>query len=224
MRKLLATAIILSLAALPALADTASKKGEPVDVNPATPGSTSLLRSDWEYNTGGSLDFVPTTGGSHDGWGEWFLTCIQNNTGYDVKLMEFGFPCCGPATGNYGWVVWLTAGYGAPAGTADTADFYGGPWSPVDPSPDTFPPTTYTYLDVSAEGVIIPNGGWFVFGYDVTGNGGQTTYNGVETWAWYSGYWDSDVGWSRTAILQFKADYWTTPVQAESWSAVKSLF
>ena len=113
----------------------------------------------------------------------------------------------GPATGAYGWLVWTNVGgLNAPAGDATTADYYGS-FTPVDPNPKTFPPTTYTYIDISAQNIVIPAGNYFCIGYDVTGNGGQTSFNGVDTWAWYGSVWDPDQGWSRTAILQVTADY-----------------
>ena len=215
----------LALTAPGTLAETASKDGTPVELNPANPGDNSSLRTDWEYNTGGAIDTVPTTGGSHDGWGEWFITSVQNTSGQDVYLTEFGFPCCGPPTETFGWVVWVgTAPNSPPSGNAYTAHFYGA-FTPVDSNPSTFPPTTYTYIDVAAEAIVIPDGVWFVFGYDVTGNGGQIPYNGVQTWAWYSGTWDPDPGWGRTAILQVKGSF-EPPILAElnTWGGIKILY
>jgi hypothetical protein len=77
---------------------------------------------------------------------------------------------------------------------------------------------------VSAAGIVIPDGTYFCFGYDNTGTGGQTTFNGVDTWAWYNAYWDPDQDWGRTAILQVKANYFGTPVSETTWGAIKSLF
>jgi len=45
------------------------------------------------------------------------------------------------------------------------------------------------------------------FGYGNPGMGGQITTNGVETWSWYDGSWDSDSNYNRTAVLQFKGDF-----------------
>lgn len=223
--KLLLAVAILALIVSPALAETtASKDGTPAKLIAAPPGDPSTIRYDFQYNTGGAIDFVPTTGGSHDGWGEWFITTAYNGTGMDLVLVEFGFPCCGPPTEAYGWVVWTEMlGYVAPGGNAYSAEYYGS-FTPVDSNPTTFPPTTYTYIDVSAEGIVIADGTYFCFGYDNTGNGGQTTFNGVMTWAWYEGWWDPDEGWGRTAILQVKANYFGTPVEESTWGAIKSFF
>jgi hypothetical protein len=224
-RKVLALLGVALLIAGPALGASAHKDGTPTDnQSPTVPGQESQYRADWEYNTGGSIDFVPTTGGSSTGWGEWFITTVYNGTGFDITLTEFGFPCSGPATGTYGWVVWLNMpGIEPPIGDATTADYYGA-FTPVDPDPGTFPPTVYTYVDVSMEGIVIPAGTYFTFGYDNTGTGGQTTYNGVETWAWYSGLWDPDVNYGRTAILQVKGDFAPIPVLESTWGQVKSLY
>lgn len=70
----------------------------------------------------------------------------------------------------------------------------------------------------------MPNDWWFVFGYDVTAIGGLTTYTGVYTWGWWNGAWDLDMYWNRTAVMEVAADYYTSPVEIRSWSAVKSLF
>lgn len=183
----------------------------------------SVSAADFEYSTTGTMGTVPTTGGSYDGWGEWFITAIENNSGNDLLLTQISIPCCGPTTGDYGWVVWSdVGGLNAPAGDAATADYYGA-FSPVDPSPDTFPPTTYTDIDVSAAGAVIPAGNFFCVGYDNTGNGGQIDFNGVDTWAWYEGAWDGDQAWSRTAVIDVYADY-VNALQRNSWASIKTSF
>jgi hypothetical protein len=216
--------LILAIAAASALGGSASKTGAGVEPKTGPASDPSTIRYDWAYNTGGGLDFVPDLGGSNDGWGEWFITTAYNNSGEDLLLVEFGFPCAGPATETYGWIVWLDmAGYVAPGGGAYTAEYWGS-FTPLDPDPETWPPTTYTYVDVSTEGIVVPDGTYFCFGYDNTGMGGQTSYNGVETWAWYGGYWDPDVSWGRTAILQVKANFHGTPVDESTWGAIKGLY
>jgi hypothetical protein len=217
--------VALALVAPLALANTASKDGAAVAPKPGQPNHPSSVRTDWEYNTGGAIDFVPDLGGSHDGWGEWFITSVQNTTGQDIYLTEFGFPCGGPPTETYGWLVWVgTNPVSPPPGNAYTAEFFG-PFTPTDPDPEVFPPTIYSYIDISEEMIVIPDGVWFVFGYDVTGHGGQTSFNGVETWAWYSAMWDPDVGWGRTAILQVKASF-EPPIAnvPETWGNIKIMY
>jgi hypothetical protein len=161
----------------------------------------ACFAAEYQFSTG-SWDQVPNLGGSHDGWGEWFITAFENDTGEDINIIELGMPCCGPASGDYGWVVWYDVGsLSAPSGPASTADAYG-PYTPVDSNPSTFPPTTYTYVDLSGEDLTVEADTFFVIGYDVTGNGGQIDYNGYTTWAWYGGGWDPDPGYSRTALIQ----------------------
>jgi len=222
-----AVAILLAvalLAAPPVLAFENSKIDAPFDWKPGQQSSPSDIRADFEYNTGGVIDFVPDTGGSSDGWGEWFIVTVHNDTGMNLHLKEFGFPCCGPPTGDYGWVLWTdVGGMNPPAGNAMTAEHHGA-FTPVDPSPDTFPPTVYTYIDVSGRALVVPADAYFCFGFDNTGNGGQTAFNGVDTYAWYENTWDPDQGWGRTAILQVKADYIMTPVAESTWGAVKALY
>ncbi|MCD4707550.1 MAG: hypothetical protein K8S62_07405 [Candidatus Sabulitectum sp.] len=182
-----------------------------------------VTAADFEYNTGGAMGTVPTHGGSASGWGEWFVVSVLNDSGHDLILTEFGFPCCGPPTGTYGWLVWVNVGgLNPPAGEASTADFYG-TFSPVDSNPSTLPPVTYTYIDLSSENIVIADGNYFCFGYDVTGNGGQILYNGVETWSWYNSEWDSDSSWGRTDIFEVSADY-DTALERNSWASIKTSF
>lgn len=179
--------------------------------------------ADFEYNSGGAMGTVPTMGGSSTGWGEWFALPILNDSGHDLILTELGFPCCGPPTGADGWLVWTdVGGLNPPAGEASTADF-SGTFTPVDPDPSTYPPVTYTYIDVSAENVLIASGAYFCIGYDVTGIGGHVAFNGVDTWSWYEDAWDSDQNWSRTAILEVSANY-DTALERNTWGSIKSTF
>ena len=180
---------------------------------------------DFEYNTGGSMEFVADMQGSSTGWGEWFAVSLLNDTGHDIMLTEFGFPCCGDPTDTLGWIVYLdVGGINPPAGDPGTCD-YNGPFTPVEgPGGD---PSVYTYVDVSAENIVIPSGNYWCFGYDVTDLGGQTAYNGVETWSWYDAgsgfFWDMDSGYSRTAVLQVKGDY-SGALQSATWGSIKSTF
>ena len=188
-----------------------------------TVAAFSVFAADFEYNTGGAMGTVPTLGGSFDGWGEWFVTSVLNDTGHDLVLTELGFPCGGPATGDYGWVVWTdVGGLVAPSGEASTADYYGA-FTPTSDDPSTIPPTVYSYIDVSAENIVIANGAYFCFGYDNTGVGGQIDTNGVDTWSWYENAWDSDAAWGRTDIMEVSANY-DTALSRNSWGSIKTSF
>jgi len=223
MKKLI-LAIALTMIASLAFGAVVDKNGTDVQIKPAQAPAQESSRDDWLYNTGGSEGFIPDSQGSFDGWGEWFITTVHNNTGEDLYLTELGFPCSGPTTGEFGWLVWTAVGGPvAPAGPANTANFYGA-FSPVEPDP-AVNPVVYTFVDISEENIVIPDGQYFCFGYDNTGLGGQTTANGVETWAWYGGMWDPDSGWGRTAIMQVKANF-DGPVAEEdvTFGQVKSLF
>ena len=165
----------------------------------------ACFAAEYQFSTG-SWDQVPTKGGSSYGWGEWFVTAFANDTGEDVAIIELGMPCCGPTSGDYGWVVWYdVGGLHAPSGNPQSAESYG-PYTPVDSDPGTFPPVTYTYVDLSGENVVVEEGTRFVIGYDVTGEGGQVAYDGHLTWAWYSGRWDPDYDWGVTALIQCRAE------------------
>jgi len=212
---------IAALAAAPVLAaeGICGKHGEtlPVIDNPIPPVNSGM-RADVEYNTAGAIDAPATLGGSADGWGYYFITAWTNTTGQDVTLAEFGWPCGGP--GPVDWVVWITAGMPGAPGT----ETFGGLWTPANPDGVTYPPTTYSYIDVSASAITIPAGATFYFGYENPGIGGQVSYNGVMTWAWYMGAWDADDAWGRTAVLQFKGNFGGVATQSATFSQVKALF
>ncbi|MBP6875227.1 MAG: hypothetical protein KBD56_04095 [Candidatus Eisenbacteria bacterium] len=223
MKKLLLLTAMALLAASPAFAETASKDGTPIEVNPGTPNEPSLTRALFEYNTGGAIDVVPTLGGSATGWSEWAIAFVANGTGDDLLLTEISWPCGGPASGPYGWIIWTGTG-GVLPGPASTADYFG-PYTPDNPDGTTYPPLDYTYVDISASAIPFLAGDMICFGMDNTGMMGQVSYNGVTTWGWYGGIWDSDAPYGRTTVLQIKADLeGPVPADVNSWGQVKELF
>ncbi len=225
MKKLLVLGAVLAITASSALALTGSKDGSIATLNPGVPNVPSAVRSDFEFNTGGAIDIAPTTGGTASGWGEFFVAPIQNTAGDAITIDELGFPCCGSETGEFGWLVWVgdMGGPVQPMGDAYTCDFHGS-FTPVDPAPDTFPPTVYTYIAIT--GVDIAAGAWFVVGYDNTGTGGHVDYNGNESFAWYGGAWDPEVNYSRTEVHQVKGSTGGSPSATEvsTWGGIKNLF
>lgn len=193
-----------------ALAGVVGKDGSTVpDKAPAVTSEAPARLAAFEWSSGGAMDTVPTLGGSDTGWGTHFIVMATNTLGTDIFLSELGFPCGGSSSN---WYVWV--------GTAQPPDFstpdFSGPFTPVDPDPATFPPTTYTYVDVTAASVLIPAGSDFWFGYENPGIGGQVDFNGVVTYAWYGGAWDSDEPWDRTAVMQVTGDL--VPVELQSFT------
>ncbi len=161
----------------------------------------AAFAAEYEFSTGG-WDEDPALSGTSDGWGEWFITVFENDTGEDVKITELGMPCCGPTSGDYGWVVWYDAGgMNPPPGDPYSADSYG-PYTP-ESSSDFH---VYTYVDLSDEDVVVEAGTYFNIGYDNTASGGQAYYNGHPSWAWYSGYWDPEEDYGRTDLIQCRAE------------------
>jgi hypothetical protein len=218
MKKLILFVGLFALIASASLGATqvVGKKGETAEFSIPSQVAGSQTRDDFEYNTGGAIDFVPTTAGSASGWGTHFMAMTSNNTGQDLYLTELGFPCNGVIPS--GWFVSV----GAMPGDFNTD--YMGAFTAVDGG-DVSPPTIYTYVDISTEGIVVPAGMDVYFGYINPGLGGQTTANGTETWAWYGGAWDPDSGWGRTAILQIKASY-EDPVALENGTldSIKALY
>ncbi len=209
MKRYVFVVVILALTAV-AVAGVVGKDGSTLPDNPPVINSKSEVgRAAFEWNSGGAVDTVPNLGGSSTGWGPYFIVMTTNTVGSDVFLSELGFPCGGPA-GT--WMVWVGSAQPADSSAPD----YSGPFTPTDPSPDTFPPTTYTYVDVTASNVLIPAGSDFWFGYENPGIGGQVDFNGVVTYAWYGGAWDSDEPYGRTAVMQVFVEI--VPVELQSFS------
>ncbi len=184
-------------ATLPDRADTNTNQRSPV-------------QAAWEWSSGGSIDVVPTTGGTWDGWGEYFVVQVSNTTGSDQQVIEVGFPCAGTIGSE--WMIWLDS--------TMPASFVGGDFSGTFTATDTddtvFPPVNYTYVDVSGDGVVIPAGQTFWFGYKNPGNSGQVDYNNIDSYGWYNGAWDADGPWGRTTVMQFKANPVAQPTPTPS--------
>ncbi len=192
------------------------KKGQITEISDYVTGPNSEVRTDFEYNTGGSIDFVPDESGLAEGWGSHFMGFVNNNTGQNIYLTELGFPCAGTISSS--WFVSLGA---MPGGL--NFDFTG-PLTIVDQG-DPSPPTVYSYADLSETGIAVPPGVDIYFGYINPGVGGQTLFNGVDTWAWYQGGWDSDQDWNRTAILQLKASFEDpVAIEIETFGTIKALY
>jgi len=218
----IAIVLALALAVAPVLGSAAREFI--VSDGPAGPGSDpSSVRAEFEFNSSGAMDHVPEYSGDAYSWAEWFIVTVWNDTGYNLVIKEFGFPCCGPPTGDHGWVVWTNLpGFVHPSGGPTAAPYFGA-FAPVDGG-TSIPPTTYTYLDVSDREIFILADTYFCFGYQNTNIGGLTDYGGVETWGWYCDEWWSDSDSGMTAVLQVKADRIYTPVERSTWGAIKSLY
>ncbi len=168
------------------------------------------LAADVEYSTTGAMDTPATLGGDRDGWGTEFITRWDNDTGHDVIIEEFGWPCGG--WWAQFWYVWISDTLPA---DPYTLEHYG---SFVAASEDDteWPPSLYTYVDVSGEGLVVPAGASMYFGYGNPGMGGQIGFNGVETFSWLDDAWDMDGDFGRTAVMQFKGSFGTVAVHDEA--------
>ena len=96
MKKLMLLLGALALVAMPVFAGdgVVGKNGETVPIDENVPQATGGTRSYTVfYNTGGALDFAATVGGSDSGWGPYFIATWVNDTGEDILLVEFGWPC-----------------------------------------------------------------------------------------------------------------------------------
>jgi len=183
---------------------------------------SSLAAEDFEYSTAGTLGTPAQGGGACTNWGTCNVATVYNDTGHDLYLSQIAFPCSGPPSGPYGWVVWTdVGGINSPVDGPTTAEYYG-PYTPADPDP-TDPPDTYTFVDISAAGVVIPDGNYFCFGYENTGFCGLVVYTGVYTWSWWDPYWEEDEFFDVTSLLEVYANF-SSPIYRSTWGQIKSDF
>jgi len=163
--------------------------------------ATATFAADVEYSTTGAMDTPATMGGDRDGWGTEFITRWDNTTGSDVIVEEFGWPCGG--WWAQFWYVWITDTLPVDPYTLE----HYGTFVAASEDDTEWPPRTYTYVDVSEEGLVVPAGASMYFGYGNPGMGGQIGFNGVETWSWLDDQWDMDGDYNRTAVMQFKGSF-----------------
>jgi hypothetical protein len=216
--------VILILIAVSSAADIVGKQGETAPARPpGNPGEGSSIRSDFEFNTFGAMNCPATMAGSAEGWGEWFITTLQNDSGHALRLRELAFPCTGPPSGNFGWLVWTNLdGPGPPRQGPASADF-SGVFTPA-LNDSLSPPSLYTEVNLESAEIDIGEGAWFAIGYDVTHLGGQVVSGGPETWSWYGLTWDPDSQWGRAALIQVRADFEAVATERSSWSDLKRLY
>ena len=201
--------VVVLIVATVALAGVVGKDGSTLpEQPPAVTSQPSGVTADFEWSSGGALNVVPTTGGSATGWAEYFIVMTTNTTAQPIRLDELGFPCGGPSAS---WGVWVQSAQ--PPNY--TSPQYSGNFTPVDPNPATFPPTTYTYVDITATNVVVPAGADFWFGYLNPGIAGQVDFNGVITYGWYLGAWDPDNNYGRTTVMQVLGSF-VVPVELQN--------
>jgi hypothetical protein len=207
--KRLACVVAIMLIASLATAGVVGKKGQTM------PDQTTTVTSQpkyptalFEWSSAGALNTVPTNGGSSTGWASYFIVMAHNGTGVAIQLAELGFPCSGPSSS---WGVWI----GSTMPADPNSPQYSGTFTPVDTTGTTLPPTTYTYVDITASNVVIPIDSDFWFGYLNPGMSGQVAANAVTTYGWYGGAWDADPPWGRTTILQVTGNQ-AVPVELQS--------
>ncbi len=173
--------------------------------------------ADVEYSTTGVMDTPATHGGDRDFWGSEFITYWANETGRDVIVEELAWPCGG--WWAQFWYVWITETLPADPYTLEFYDSF----VAVSEDGTEWPPSTYTYIDVSDKNIVIPAGAGMYFGYSNPGMGGQIVFNGVDTYSWLNDSWDRDGDYGRTAVLQFKGSFGASPVRSDVTPGAVSL-
>ena len=215
-KKLMVMGLVLTVVAAPALAERVFVTGGSGPAN-----VPSDVVADFEWNTMGVMNSVPTSGGTPTGWAAAEITAVQNTTGQNLTVVEFGFPCDGP--GPAAWYVWLGIVPPGLPGAPSTAS-YTGTFTPAT-NTGTPPPTVYANVNVSGSGILWPVGTYLWFGYENPGYVGLAPFSGVTTWGWYLGAWDPDANYQRTAVMQVKANFaGTTATDDATWGQIKRLY
>ena len=222
LKKLLVVLAVLALAA-PAFAATVSKDGlATMDITVS--GNDTSGRYALEFSTGGAWDYIGPLGGNASGWCYYQLHEYTNETGGDLLIAEYGYPTAensgDPIPLPVEWVVALTASVFDIADPYTYAWNFSGDFMPTAPIDD---PTVFSVIDVTGEGIVLPAGGTMVWGCENAGIINQDYFNGVVTYGWYSGIWESDEPWGRTGIQQFGAGAGTAALDA-SMGSVKALY
>ncbi|MCB1161464.1 MAG: hypothetical protein R3C71_10910 [Candidatus Krumholzibacteriia bacterium] len=228
LRKLVVALVVLAMAA-PAFALVASKDGLVITTQNNNPVNQPLGdRDDVEFNTGGSMFFPPDTNGSASGW-YYYVEHVYTNNGADALMLNsLGFPTNyysqDPIDLPVDWTIDLDNNSVYSITNPYTWAWDGlGQFTPTG-ADDTSPPDTYTVIDITGAGLMLAAGQSMVWGYENAGLAGQTGVTGQETIGWYVDFWDSDIAYSRTALMQFTGDYATTAAEESSLSQVKSLY
>lgn len=159
------------------------------------------LAADVEYSTTGTMGTPAVHAGDRDGWGTEFVTRWENNTGHDVRVEEFGWPVGG--WWAQFWYVWISDTL--PPSPYEL-QFYGSYVALIEDD-SQYPPSQYTHVNISGEGIIVPAGASMYFGYGNPGLAGQILFNGVETYSWLDGPWEMDGDFGRTGVMEFKGAY-----------------
>ncbi len=226
-KKLTILLAILAIAA-PAFALVVSKDGQTLPQNSTPVDQPLSSRADVEFSTGGAMNTPATLSGNAAGWAYYFAHVYTNNSGFDLNLLELGFPTnensADPIVMPVEWTISLNNSDVYSVINPYTFAWDGlGEFTPVGII-DTAPPTDYSIVDISADGLVLLDGQSMVWGYENAGLGGMIDFNGEVTYGWYVDFWDVDDSYGRTALQQFTADYADTPTEDSSFSSVKSLY
>lgn len=189
-------------------------------------------RVDWipvTFNTGGTWFQTPDLTGSASGWASYFLHVYTHFPGPELWLTDFWYPTntysTDPVSMPVDWVVDI--------GNDDVLsilDPYTHYWSLIgsftpEGALDTVPPDTYTHIELPDLTHRLASGESMVWGYENAGLAGMTEYGGETTYGWFYGVWEPDDFYGRTALMQFRGEYWQmVPVEGSSLSRVKSLY
>jgi hypothetical protein len=220
-----------ALTACPAAAGVTSKAelvpGPPANISPPEqPRTDDIL----EFNTGGEMDMPATLSGNASGWAYYFLHEYHFDewTYPAARSLEFGFPTntytADPIAMPVEWVVEINGD-----GISSISNPYAHSWTrwgtftPTGVN-DTDPPGTYTVVDLIDQDIHLGLGDTMVWGYENAGLAGQVAYSGEETVGWFINYWDSDVPYGRTTLMQFRFEPAILPTQEASLSKIKSLY
>jgi hypothetical protein len=159
-------------------------------------------RFDFEYNTTGVLDQIPT----HISTAPFYIyaaATIENDTGEWLRLRNMSFPAMEATRGaEWRWVVWTGMGAaGPPPGVPISSDYSGHFPAPQDIY-------TYTEIPLNAFEIIIPPGDFFSVGYECgLGHAGLYKAPTADTYRWNGSDWFNVEGEGYTVIMQVMADF-----------------
>jgi hypothetical protein len=232
-KNLLIALVILGLMTAPAFAEKAASG----DYVPAKPYSPSYTDGSYEYTW--ADDEATSQGLPHwmadpDYWGDAAAAIFENDLGVEVTIDTIRFMCTNDDTDSSYWGINT-----AVTSFTDTGAFesiFISEWTISDTytAAEAYtgsPPTMWTEVDVSGEGVTVADGDFFAVAYgldeDETASGSIGLVSMDTTGYTYSVWeseWYDDQSYDATAVLNAVVTYDNAAVETASFGHIKGLY
>lgn len=232
MRKVMLFVLVLTLV-VPAVAQKVVS-GDPVPAKPFDP-----IRTDGEYEFTWADGEADTQGFPHwmadpDYWGDAAAAIFENDLGVEVTLDMIRFMCTNDDADSSYWGINTAVTSLTDSGAFESIFISGWTISDTYTAAEAYtgsPPTLWTEVDVSGEGVTVADGDFFAVAYgldeDETASGSIGLVDGDITGYTYSVWeseWYDDQSYEATAVLNAVVTWDNTAVETTSFGYIKGLY